>query len=400
MLRSLLLPIGVVSLASAAQAQLTLAASFGAPWKLATQHVASGTITPVPTTLVVGDICCAADEASGVMYFVVQNTLHAWPYGAAAPTQIGPIPGGTSNFDLAFAAGKLYMTRLLGLTQNTIVEIDPLTGAGAVWLAPTNISPTGIAFDAANNRLIVSSQYVCNSAFCLDPSGLYAIDLASQAITPFAPLPPTPPVGSSVNSTSLSFGGGEVWSWGRGASLLARLDLSTMTWSTSPSAVNSIFIPALEWSPGFDSGCAGVVYCTAGTSSNGCVPSICASGVASASSPTGFTISVSALDGQRSGLLMYGVNGPIASPWAAGSTSFRCVATPVQRMGAQNSGGTFGVCNGVMSEDWNAYVSSNVGALGQPFSGGETAWAQGWYRDPAAPKSSGLTNGIEFQVTP
>lgn len=141
-------------------------------------------------------------------------------------------------------------------------------------------------------------------------------------------------------------------------------------------------------------------YCTAGTSTNACVPSISAAGVASASAGAGFTLSVVNVDGQRAGLLFYGVAGPLVSPWGANGSSFLCVKAPTQRMSAQNSGGAAGTCNGVLSEDWNAFIAANPGALGQPFVGGDLVWAQGWYRDPASTKTTALSNALLFGVAP
>jgi hypothetical protein len=66
-------------------------------------------------------------------------------------------------------------------------------------------------------------------------------------------------------------------------------------------------------------------------------------------------------------------------------------------MTTQNSGGRAGACDGVLSEDWNLYVATHPRALGQPFTGGETVWAQGWFRDPPAAKTS---DGLVFSVLP
>jgi hypothetical protein len=145
---------------------------------------------------------------------------------------------------------------------------------------------------------------------------------------------------------------------------------------------------------------SGTPYCTAGTTTNGCVSAISGFGNASASAASGFTIAVSNVEGQKSGLIFYGVTGPNSAPWAPASTSFLCVKPPTQRTSSQNSGGTIGVCDGTLSIDWNAYLASHAGALGQPFAGGETVWAQGWFRDPPAPKTTNLSDGLTFTVAP
>ncbi len=141
-------------------------------------------------------------------------------------------------------------------------------------------------------------------------------------------------------------------------------------------------------------------YCTAGTSSNGCVPSIGASGTPSLSVSSGFSIDVTQLDGQRSGLFFYGVNGRANAAWSVGSTSLLCVKAPVQRMGLATSGGTFGQCDGQFSVDWSAWSAAHPGALGQPFAAGEIVNAQAWYRDPPAPKGTQLSDALEFVLAP
>ena len=138
-----------------------------------------------------------------------------------------------------------------------------------------------------------------------------------------------------------------------------------------------------------------VAYCTAGLTSSGCSASISGLGTPSASAPSGFTLLVGAMEGDKQGVLFYGVNGRAAAPWGA-SGSYLCVAPPTQRMVTQTSTGTAGVCNGTMSIDWNDYRTTNPGALGAPFGAGDTVWAQGWFRDPPSPKTTHLSNALEF----
>lgn len=141
-------------------------------------------------------------------------------------------------------------------------------------------------------------------------------------------------------------------------------------------------------------------YCTSSTSSNGCSAAMDASGFASATASSGFVLRCDALEGQRSALFFYGANGPLAAPWGVGGTSTRCVRSPVQRTGAKNSGGTGGACDGSVQLDWNAYRASHPNALGSPFSGGQTLWAQVWFRDPPAPKGTNMSDALEFTLCP
>ncbi len=145
---------------------------------------------------------------------------------------------------------------------------------------------------------------------------------------------------------------------------------------------------------------APVAYCTAGTSTNGCVPSISASGIPSVAAASGFSIDVANVEGAKQGLLYYGLTGPSAFVWGAGGTSFQCVKSPTQRMQVQNSGGVSGQCNGVLTQDWLAYLAANPGAYGQPFAAGSTINVQAWYRDPPAVKSTNLSNALQFVTAP
>ncbi|MBL8801120.1 MAG: right-handed parallel beta-helix repeat-containing protein [Planctomycetes bacterium] len=142
-------------------------------------------------------------------------------------------------------------------------------------------------------------------------------------------------------------------------------------------------------------------YCSAGTSSNGCVALISSSGTASASAASGFTISVASVPGQRQGLILYGVDNTGFTPtvWGSGS-SLVCVKSPLQRTTAQLSGGSSNQCDGALSIDWNAFRATHPMALGTPFAAGDVVYAQGWYRDPPASKSTSLSNALQFFVAP
>jgi hypothetical protein len=143
---------------------------------------------------------------------------------------------------------------------------------------------------------------------------------------------------------------------------------------------------------------APTVFCTAGTSTSGCVPSISGSAQPSASLASPCTLTVTNVEGQRSGLVFYGIDnaGFAALPWAPGSTSFLCVKPPTQRTPAQTSGGTSGACDGQLLLDWNAFQAAFPGSLGSPWSVGDSVYAQGWYRDPAAPKTTNLSDALEL----
>jgi hypothetical protein len=140
-------------------------------------------------------------------------------------------------------------------------------------------------------------------------------------------------------------------------------------------------------------------YCTASTSSGGCVATMSATGNPSASASSGFVLDVTGVPGQRSGLVFYGVTGRVEIPWGTG-TGYLCVKAPTQRTPVATSGGTLGSCDGSLSLDWNAFMSTQPGALGHPRVAGLRVQGQAWYRDPPSPKSTVLSDAIEFVLTP
>ena len=141
-------------------------------------------------------------------------------------------------------------------------------------------------------------------------------------------------------------------------------------------------------------------YCTAGTSTNGCVAAISSTGAASASNTLTLQLRANNLEGQKNGIFFYGINGSISTPWGPGSSSFLCVKAPQQRMSAQSTNGTTGACDGAMAQDFNNFVLAAPGAVGAPFSAGDEVWAQAWYRDPPAPKTTNLSDALHFTVIP
>lgn len=140
-----------------------------------------------------------------------------------------------------------------------------------------------------------------------------------------------------------------------------------------------------------------VTYCTSGTSTAGCVPSIQGVGVPSASFATQFSVNVSSVEGQKTGIIFYGL-GALPQAWCSPGSSFLCVKAPTQRTIASNSGGTVAQCNGSLSLDWNAFHAANPGAFGTPFSAGQKVYVQAWFRDPPACKTTSLTNALELTL--
>jgi len=110
-------------------------------------------------------------------------------------------------------------------------------------------------------------------------------------------------------------------------------------------------------------------------------------------------ISVANVEGQKTGLVFYGL-GSQATAWGTG-TSFLCVKAPTQRTAAQPTGGTVGACDGSMSTDINAAIAANGGlVVGVPAFAGMNVFLQGWFRDPPAPKTTNLSNGLQITLCP
>jgi hypothetical protein len=142
------------------------------------------------------------------------------------------------------------------------------------------------------------------------------------------------------------------------------------------------------------------VYCTPGTTTNGCLGSIAASDNPNVAHNNTCQLSVSGVEGQKSGILFYGLASNI-QPWCSiGGNSLLCVKAPTQRTIAQPSGGTTGACDGTLALDWNAWQSANPGALGQPFAAGDNVYVQGWFRDPPACKTTNMTDAVELTYLP
>jgi hypothetical protein len=135
------------------------------------------------------------------------------------------------------------------------------------------------------------------------------------------------------------------------------------------------------------------LYCTAKTSSSGCVPAVTTQGEPSASAGSGFFVRASQIEAGKIGLLFYGKQGPAAIPFQDG---YLCVAQSVLRLPAQSSNGTT-TCTGAFDYDFNAWIASGFDpGLGA----GSRVNAQFWFRDPAAASTTGLSGGVEFVVCP
>ena len=139
-------------------------------------------------------------------------------------------------------------------------------------------------------------------------------------------------------------------------------------------------------------------YCTAGTTASGCTAAMSTVGVPSATSASGFVVGVTGVEGEKDGLIFFGVNGRQANAWGSG-TSFQCVVPPVRRTGLQAGNGTSGACDGVFNLDFNSWMTANPGKAP---AAGAVAQMQTWFRDPqnTSNQSTSLSDALEFTIAP
>ncbi len=144
-----------------------------------------------------------------------------------------------------------------------------------------------------------------------------------------------------------------------------------------------------------------MMYCTSGTSANGCRAFLDVDGAPSASAPSGFDLGASGVEGGVSGMLFFGSGGRQASPWGNG-TSFQCVVPPVQRGGLLTGTGTPGACDGTFNQDLNALWCASCPKPAKNPGAGAVVQAQLWYRDPqnTSNQTTSLSDAVEFTVGP
>jgi len=150
----------------------------------------------------------------------------------------------------------------------------------------------------------------------------------------------------------------------------------------------------------FDSGLSQPprTYCTSKPSSiPDCTPSIESSGVPSSSASIGFQLSSGSVPGGTVGLFLYTFRGDATTRWSP--FGFLCIDdVDLHQSTALVSGGTLGLCDGMLSFDWNSY---NCGSC-RPSAGaavpGATIDGQFWYRDAGSPAGANLTDAIGFII--
>jgi hypothetical protein len=139
---------------------------------------------------------------------------------------------------------------------------------------------------------------------------------------------------------------------------------------------------------------APVTYCTAKVNSLGCTPAISVVGVPSASFGNGCTLRTRNFLGGQTGLFFHSTSGAQSSPFHGGVL---CVSSPLRRHAAHTLGGTPGACDGLLSEDFNAYLASGADPA---LAAGTTVRIQSWSSDPGDPFGDSLSDALELIVSP
>jgi len=147
----------------------------------------------------------------------------------------------------------------------------------------------------------------------------------------------------------------------------------------------------------FDAGGSAInVYCTAKTSSAGCVAQISTTnpGAQPVSGANGYSVTATDVQGFKNGLLFAGINGAAALPFNGGTL---CMNGPLKRGPITGSGGNSPVnCSGTYSTEVNdgAIIPAGLDA-----GMGNSAWYQYWYRDPnngAGNFGTALSNAVQL----
>ena len=144
-------------------------------------------------------------------------------------------------------------------------------------------------------------------------------------------------------------------------------------------------------------------YCTAKLNSLGCIPAIDWSGTSSATAAGGFTLLCRNVLSNKIGLLLYGIQGPAATPFSGGTL---CVASQIRRTPGVLSGGNPPPtdCSGVYQIDMNAFARGLLGGIPSAALSlaGQQVDCQWWGRDPGfgPPNNTALSDGLEYFVGP
>jgi hypothetical protein len=225
------------------------------------------------------------------------------------------------------------------------------------------------------------------------------VDPYTMAVTPFA-----------ANGPYVSAAATNAGTWShvlQKAVILDTFDDVLRTFAFGETGEGTVVLPSAPISAAANSGeivtlieldaqlCAGTIgtYCTAKTTTGGCVPVIDTDGCPSATAGSGFTVTAAQVPPGNLGIMLYGTRGPDTTPALGGVL---CVKLPFRISGVQSAGGA-GACGGQYSVDFNEWVHVSNDPL---LVAGAVVHGQFWFRDPPASFGSGLSGGVTFTLAP
>lgn len=136
-------------------------------------------------------------------------------------------------------------------------------------------------------------------------------------------------------------------------------------------------------------------YCVSSANSIACQPVLAHSGTPSATAADGFVLTAAPFLNQRSGLLMYSLQGATQAPFHGVTL---CLVSPARARPLLDTGGDAlpaSTCSGSLELDFNTFVSQST-QLGA----GTTVWAQFLARDPLAVGGYLLSDAARFELGP
>ncbi|MCK6447880.1 MAG: hypothetical protein L6Q99_15920 [Planctomycetes bacterium] len=133
-------------------------------------------------------------------------------------------------------------------------------------------------------------------------------------------------------------------------------------------------------------------YCTAKTSSGGCVPRIGATGAPTASGDDAFFVFAQLVQAPTFGTFFWST-APAGTPFGGGTL---CLKTPLQRTPPKSTGPVAGCVGGLSFHFSHAYMAQ------KGVQAGDTIYGQYWTRDGgfAPPNNLGLTGGLQVVFGP
>ena len=169
-------------------------------------------------------------------------------------------------------------------------------------------------------------------------------------------------------------------------------------WNVTATATNAATGSTSEFSTCFTAAGAPVVaYCTSKTNSLGCVPQIGAQGTPSLSDASPFLVTGAQVLNNVAGMFVYSTSGRAVIPFQGGTLCFnpQFKRTPL----IQSNGAPLPTldCSGLYVFDFDAWYATGIDPALVP---GAVVEGQFWSRDAASLGGIGLTNAIEFVVTP